>query len=710
MLHEHPARRLLRRAAAAVLLLAAACGDGPTGNRQNPTPRVTSVAPAGVLSHGPAFTLTVRGSSFVQGSVVRWNGADRPTTWVSATELTASIAAVDIEEPGTVQLSVFNPAPGGGVSAVHGLTIGVGPNPVPAVTGITPASVVAGTGGQITIRGTGFTRTSQVWLDAGPPAAPTYVSSTELRLAIAPAAVPTGREVRVIVTNAAPGGGASPAATLLVMNPAPVVSAVTPSSADAGQDSLVVRVTGTGFTAASVIHLSGGARATRLVSATEVATTLSADDLSGAGTFNLTVVNPAPGGGTSAILPLAVTAPFPVLAMLPSSGAAAGRGGFPLRVHGTGFVRGSVVRWNGAARETRYLSPRRLEITVSDADVAAPGTATIDVHTPGTGTSGPASLAIRPVPAATRTSMHTLMVSAVDMVYDPHSRRLYASLGPEGTRNSRILAIDPETGTVVDSVALFDEPATLAVSDDGSALWVELNGTRTIRRVALPSLTPGASFSLGQHNAAEIHPMPGRPGTVAVLLESPGSSPRNRGIAIYDDGVRRAVVSPDHIGSNTIAWGENPTVLYGADAESSARGFYTYRVDDTGVHEVRETHLLSFAYMRIRYASGRVYGSSGAVIDADRHETVGTFQGRSLHVGFTFRADPELGRVFYVEEGVFTAYDMNTFQPLGSFAVSGGGSEHPANSRLRLVRWAADGLAYRMEDRIVIFRTPLAAP
>src|SRR5688500_12437374 len=193
MPHVHPAPRLLRRAAAFVLLLAAACGDGPTGNRTNPTPRVTAVAPAGLLSRGPAFTLTVQGANFVRGSVVRWNGADRPTTYVRTTELAVSIAAADIEEAGTVQLSVFNPTPGGGESAVLSVEIGQGPNPVPAVTGITPASLAAGTGGEITIRGTGFTRASLVWLDEGPPVAPTYVSSTELRLAIAPAAFPAGR-------------------------------------------------------------------------------------------------------------------------------------------------------------------------------------------------------------------------------------------------------------------------------------------------------------------------------------------------------------------------------------------------------------------------------------------------------------------------------------------------------------------------------------
>ena len=40
-----------------------------------------------------AFTLTVDGSNFVTNSVVRWNGSDRPTTIVSATQLIAQITA-----------------------------------------------------------------------------------------------------------------------------------------------------------------------------------------------------------------------------------------------------------------------------------------------------------------------------------------------------------------------------------------------------------------------------------------------------------------------------------------------------------------------------------------------------------------------------------------------------------------------------------------
>ncbi|MEK7216875.1 MAG: PPC domain-containing protein, partial [Chloroflexota bacterium] len=66
---------------------------------------------------GPAFTLTVNGTGFINGvSVVRWTGSDRTTTFVSGTQLTASITQTDIILQGTAQVTVFNPPPGGGSS------------------------------------------------------------------------------------------------------------------------------------------------------------------------------------------------------------------------------------------------------------------------------------------------------------------------------------------------------------------------------------------------------------------------------------------------------------------------------------------------------------------------------------------------------------------------------------------------------------------
>ena len=59
----------------------------------NPAPVVTTLSPASTLAGGAAFSLTVNGSKFLASSIVRWNGASRPTTFVSATQLQASIGA-----------------------------------------------------------------------------------------------------------------------------------------------------------------------------------------------------------------------------------------------------------------------------------------------------------------------------------------------------------------------------------------------------------------------------------------------------------------------------------------------------------------------------------------------------------------------------------------------------------------------------------------
>jgi hypothetical protein len=101
---------------------------GGTSNAQtftinNPVPTITSISPATRKAGGSAFTLTVNGTGFVKGSAVRWNGANRTTTYVSTTRLTATILASDIALAGTAQVTVFNPAPGGGTSNARTLTI-----------------------------------------------------------------------------------------------------------------------------------------------------------------------------------------------------------------------------------------------------------------------------------------------------------------------------------------------------------------------------------------------------------------------------------------------------------------------------------------------------------------------------------------------------------------------------------------------------------
>ena len=83
----------------------------------NAVPELRSIDPDVVIAGDPGFTLTADGAGFAVDSVVRWNGVDRPTTFVSENRLTAAIPASDILSAGTADVTVFSPAPGGGLSA-----------------------------------------------------------------------------------------------------------------------------------------------------------------------------------------------------------------------------------------------------------------------------------------------------------------------------------------------------------------------------------------------------------------------------------------------------------------------------------------------------------------------------------------------------------------------------------------------------------------
>ena len=82
-----------------------------------PEPLASSLTPSAVVAGSSSFTLTVTGTGFMPSSVVQWGGASRSTTFVSSTELRATIGAADVATVGTAAVTVATPPPGGGTSA-----------------------------------------------------------------------------------------------------------------------------------------------------------------------------------------------------------------------------------------------------------------------------------------------------------------------------------------------------------------------------------------------------------------------------------------------------------------------------------------------------------------------------------------------------------------------------------------------------------------
>jgi hypothetical protein len=109
----------------------------------NPVPFINQpLSPDAAAPGGAAFQLAVNGTGFVSDSVVNWNGSPLTTTFVSGSQLTASISASAIATAGTASVTVVNPAPGGGSSNVVFFPVAA-PIASPALTG---TAFPAGTG------------------------------------------------------------------------------------------------------------------------------------------------------------------------------------------------------------------------------------------------------------------------------------------------------------------------------------------------------------------------------------------------------------------------------------------------------------------------------------------------------------------------------------------------------------------------------------
>ena len=306
---------------------------------------------------GAGFTLTVNGSNFVGTSQVRWNGAGRTTTFVNAGQVTAAIPASDIVTAGSAQVTVVNPtsdwticAAEGGVCAFTGteevrygangsyfymsltdgtactnsvfgdpisgtakhcalrttaasnvlsFTISAAANPVPALTSLAPTSTPAGGAGfTLTVNGSNFVGTSQVRWN-GAARTTTVVNAGQVTAAIPASDIVTAGSAQVTVVTPAPGGGTSNALTFTISaaaNPVPALTSLAPTSTPAGGPAFTLTVNGSNFVGTSQVRWNGAARTTTFVNAGQVTAAIPASDIVTAGSAQVTVVTPAPGG------------------------------------------------------------------------------------------------------------------------------------------------------------------------------------------------------------------------------------------------------------------------------------------------------------------------------------------------------------------------------------------------------------------------------
>ena len=192
-----PADAIASAGTAAVTMTNPAPGGGTSNavtftiiSGTNPVPTITTLNPSGATVGGVAFTLGVDGFNFLSSSVVRWNGSDRLTTFVSSSFLTAQISATDIAATGTATVTVFNPTPGGGSSNALTFTIARG--------GVSPDSIAVDPTGKFAYVANSGTNNVSMYTINGTTGALTFIG--RIAAGIGPASVtvdPSGKFVYV---------------------------------------------------------------------------------------------------------------------------------------------------------------------------------------------------------------------------------------------------------------------------------------------------------------------------------------------------------------------------------------------------------------------------------------------------------------------------------------------------------------------------------
>ncbi len=387
---------------------------GLIGTDSNPVPVLTTLNPSFITGGGPSFTMTLTGTSFVAGAVVNWSGqADLTPLTQTTTQLTVQVPASYIATNGSASVTVTNPAPGGGVS--NALTFTIGSVPVPTLTGISPTSAQGGGPAfTMTLTGTNFVSSSTVKWSGQPDLIPKGQTATTLSVTVPASYLTVSGTASITVFNPAPGGGTSNAQMFTVNpNPLPVLTSLSPQSVFGGIAGTTLTLSGSSFIASSVVNWPGQADLVPVTqSATQLTVQVRSSYLATAGNVNVTVTNPAPGGGVSAPQTFSVLSnPSPILTGISPTSVFAGSGAFTLTLTGSGFASISTVQWAGQADLIPVTqSDSQLTVQVPAGYIAAEGSASIQVFTPGPGggTSFAQTLTIvEPAPGLTDISPNT---------------------------------------------------------------------------------------------------------------------------------------------------------------------------------------------------------------------------------------------------------------------------------------------------------------
>lgn len=119
----------------------------------------------------------------------------------------------------------------------NGLTVQDLPNPVPELTTLSPSKAVrGGPSFSVTVEGNGLLGTTEIYLNAS-KAETTSAACNSITVDVPYTYLKSAGQIEIKAVNPSPEGGASNVLTLAIENPVPIITALQPSQATAGERS-----------------------------------------------------------------------------------------------------------------------------------------------------------------------------------------------------------------------------------------------------------------------------------------------------------------------------------------------------------------------------------------------------------------------------------------------------------------------------------------
>lgn len=306
----------------------------------------------------------------------------------------------------------------------------------------------------------------------------------------------------------------------------------------------------------------------------------------------------------------------------------------------------------------------------------------------------------------TRISSSAIAVDANDLVYDPTSDTMWASVGSGATFGANSVVPIGRDGSVGTPILVGSEPNRLALADDGSYLYVGLDGAGAVRRVNLASRVADLQWSLGAdfcgtNLAADIAVMPGQPETVAVSRGT-GCSPSTSGVVVFDAGVPRPDATPDHTGPYLIAASDTvPDRIYGYNNQHTGFGTYKVAVTAAGATVIDERSGLLEGFVRDIFFDGGLLSDGTRLIDAEQLTLLGTLPSTSTAMVI----DADAHRVYGIDNGGFlNVFDTTTFTTVDSFELEDWDDDtYSYFSRSLLARFDSGPFVTKAGDELWLF-------